>query len=153
MSGSPSRKRLRQCIHVGGNVTLRGCDVDELRGSDCEQLQTKQLIHSGTQTTGTNEESKSGLESELYRVKEELRNAENNNAYLVERMTTYRRRWLEEYYRADNLERYMPYGVCVPDIGQISNDAASPTGYLACDIEGSEKGVICESAGVILEEE
>ncbi|KAG2047191.1 hypothetical protein BDR06DRAFT_976910 [Suillus hirtellus] len=136
MSGSPSRKHLRQCIHVGGNVTLRGCDVDELCGSDC-----------------TDKESKSGLESELYCVKEELRNTENNIAYLVERMTTYRRRWLEEYYRADNLERYMPYGVCVPDISQISNDAASPTGYLACDIGGSEKGVICESAGVILEEE
>lgn len=68
-------------------------------------------------------------------------------------MTTYRWRWLEEYYRTDNLKHYMPYGVCVPDIGQISNDTASPTGYLACNIEGSEKGVICESAGVILEEE
>ncbi|KAG2119973.1 hypothetical protein BD769DRAFT_1390493 [Suillus cothurnatus] len=126
MSSSPSRKRLRQCVHVGSNVTLKK-DTDELCGGDYEQPhQINQFVHSGTQTIDANEDSKSKLESQLCHVREQLSSAENHIAYLLERMTTYRRRWLEDYHRAENLERHMPYGVCVPDLGQILEDAASP---------------------------
>ncbi|KAG2069896.1 hypothetical protein BDR04DRAFT_1118828 [Suillus decipiens] len=75
---------------------------------------------------GAEEESKSDLESELCCIKEQLRSAEDNIAYLSEWVKTYRHRWMEEYYRAENLELHMPYGICVPDLDQIPEGAASP---------------------------
>ncbi|KAG1718396.1 hypothetical protein EDD22DRAFT_848662 [Suillus occidentalis] len=95
----------------------------------------------------TDEESKHELVSELHHVNDQLKSAKADIAYLLERVATYRRRWLEDYYRADNLERHMPYGVYVPDLGQIPEDTASPKllpDCLACDIEGSQHEVhIC----------
>lgn len=44
-------------------------------------------------------------------------------------MKTYRYRWIENYYRADNLERHMPDGVVVPDLDQIPESAASPGSF------------------------
>ncbi|KAG1850670.1 hypothetical protein F4604DRAFT_1934350 [Suillus subluteus] len=94
MSGSPPRKRLRRCIHVGSNVTLK----------------------QGRRTP----------RRELRHAKEQLANAENVIAYLSERVNTYRYRWLEEYYCADNLERHMPCDIDVPELGQIPEGLASP---------------------------
>ncbi|KAJ8581091.1 hypothetical protein M405DRAFT_847254 [Rhizopogon salebrosus TDB-379] len=153
--GSPSPNRLRQCIH---NVTLRftlsfqlsstlrSSDSDLQISTDCKQFhQNDRLVHRGTQTTVTDEQSTSEVESELHRVKEQLRNAESSIAYLSDRVKTYRNRWLEEYHRADNLERYMPYGNHVPDLAQIPDGAPSPSfspDFLAWDgMSGdSEKG-------------
>ncbi|KAG1885836.1 hypothetical protein F4604DRAFT_1676299 [Suillus subluteus] len=105
---SPPRKSLQQCFLVEKNVTFR------------IQL------------------SSSGEESELRLVKEQLRNAEKNVAYLSDRVKTYRDRWLEEYYRANNLEYHMPSGIHVADLAQIPEGAPSPTffpGYLDGDDE------------------
>src|SRR6267154_3922642 len=103
---------------------------------------------------GTNKESKSELESELCRVKEQLRSAEDNIAYLSEQVKTYRHRWMEDYHRAENLEHHMPYGTYVPDLGQIPEGAASPELFLgwSLDIEGAggSIAVICESGRIIL---
>ncbi|KAG1869688.1 hypothetical protein C8R48DRAFT_670941 [Suillus tomentosus] len=111
MPESHSRKRFRPSVRVGNNVTIK---------------QIKLLVHSGTQTIYADEESKSELEDELRRVKEQLRSAEDNIAYLSERMKTYRYRWIEDYHRAENLELHMPYGTYVPDLDQIPEGAASP---------------------------
>ncbi|KIK32058.1 hypothetical protein CY34DRAFT_111130 [Suillus luteus UH-Slu-Lm8-n1] len=127
MPGSPSRKRFRPNVRIGNSVTINfqlSSHVEELRSSNCKQ--NKLLVHSSTQTIGAEEESKSDLESELRRIKEQLRSAEDNIAYLSERVKTYRHRWMEEYYRAENLELHMPYGICVPDLDQIPEGAASP---------------------------
>ncbi|KAG2739947.1 hypothetical protein P692DRAFT_20755427, partial [Suillus brevipes Sb2] len=139
MPGSPSRKRFRPNVRVGNSVTINfqlSSHVEELRSSNCNIAenneiylpcrQNKILVHSSTQTMGAEEESKSDLESELRRIKEQLRSAEDNIAYLSERVKTYRHRWMEEYYRAENLELHMPYGICVPDLDQIPEGAASP---------------------------
>jgi hypothetical protein len=72
-------------------------------------------------------------------------NAESNIAYLSDRVTTYRNRWLEEYHRANNLELHMPCGIHVPDLPQIPDSAPSPSFshlLLAWESasEGSEKG-------------
>jgi hypothetical protein len=61
---------------------------------------------------------------------------EDNIAYLSDRVIMYRYRWLEEYYRAKNLEHHMPSGIYVPDLGQIPLGAPSPsfsTEFLAWD--------------------
>ncbi|KAG2151760.1 hypothetical protein BD769DRAFT_1380643 [Suillus cothurnatus] len=136
---SPPRKSLQQYFLVEKNVTftiqlsssgaLRGInDAKDIQiGIDCE----------GTQTTVSNEKCISE-ESELRLVKEQLMNAENNVAYLSDRVKTYRDRWLEEYYRADNLEYHMPSGIHVVDLPQIPEGAPSPTffpGYLDGDDE------------------
>jgi hypothetical protein len=42
-------------------------------------------------------------------------------------MKAYRYKWLEEYHRASNLERYMPFDICVPDLAQIAEGASSPS--------------------------
>jgi hypothetical protein len=75
---------------------------------------------------GKDEELQDGVESELRRLKKQLENAENVIAHLSERVNTYRYRWLEEYYRADNLERHMPCDIDVPVLGQIPAGTASP---------------------------
>ncbi|KAG1871198.1 hypothetical protein C8R48DRAFT_669839 [Suillus tomentosus] len=127
MPESHSRKRFRPSVRVGNNVTIKfqlSSHVEELRSDDCKQI--KLLVHSGTQTIYADEESKSELEDELRRVKEQLRSAEDNIAYLSERMKTYRYRWIEDYHRAENLELHMPYGTYVPDLDQIPEGAASP---------------------------
>ncbi|KAG2086099.1 hypothetical protein BD769DRAFT_1681353 [Suillus cothurnatus] len=137
MSGSPPQKLLRQCIHVGSDVMLnfqlsvihnqRSSSIDELHNTDCKEfLQIKEVVPKGTQTAGKDEEPQGGVESELRRVKEQLENAESVIANLSERVNTYRDRWLEEYYRADNLERHMPYETYVPELGQIPEGIASP---------------------------
>lgn len=72
-------------------------------------------------------QSISKLESELRQVKEQLRNAEDSVAYLSDRVATYRYRWLEEYYRAENLDHYMPPGTYVPDLPQIADGVPSPS--------------------------
>ncbi|KAG2746208.1 hypothetical protein P692DRAFT_20876091 [Suillus brevipes Sb2] len=151
MSSSPSRKRLRQCVHFdGGSVTLNfqlssahtmSCDIGHQHDTDCK----------GTQTTD-DERSEREAESELSRVKEQLRNANEQITYLVDRVSTYRYRWLEEYYRAENLELHMPDGVEVPDLDQIQEGIASPgfmPGLPGWDGEGSEGGEgIVESADI-----
>ncbi|KAG1849802.1 hypothetical protein C8R48DRAFT_676913 [Suillus tomentosus] len=124
MPSSPLQENLRQCVHVGSDITLKfqfsllhtlqNTEGDGLCGIE-QLLGTKRLIDSETQTIGTDEESISGLESELRRVKEQLEN-----------VGTYRRKWLEDYYRAENLERCMPDSVIVPNLGQIPEGAASP---------------------------
>lgn len=57
-------------------------------------------------------------------------------------MQTYRDRWLEEYYRANNLEYHMPSNIFVADLPQIPLGAPSPTvfpRYLCGDDECSER--------------
>jgi hypothetical protein len=64
-------------------------------------------------------------------------------AYLSERVNTYRYRWLEEYYRADNLERHMPCDVDIPELGQIPEGLASPAffpEFFTWNEEASERG-------------
>jgi hypothetical protein len=68
-----------------------------------------------------------GEEAELRFVKEQLRNADNNVAYLSERVTMHRVRWLEEYYCANNLESHMPSDIHVAILPQIPVGAPSPT--------------------------
>ncbi|KAG1901712.1 uncharacterized protein F5891DRAFT_1187172 [Suillus fuscotomentosus] len=153
MSGSPPRKGLRQCVHVGSNVTLnfrlfsvhkqRSSDIDGLHDEDCEPfLQINEAIPRGTQTADKDEEPQAEVASELRRVKKELENAENVIAHLSERVDTYRYRWLEEYYRADNLERHMPCDVHVPVLGQIPEGMVSPAFFpeLFTWNEASERG-------------
>ncbi|KAG1761635.1 hypothetical protein EV702DRAFT_1207104 [Suillus placidus] len=86
------------------------------------------------------------------KVKEQLRNVDDHIAYLMDRMRTYRYKWLEEYYCAKNLELHMPDGIKVPDLDQIPEDIASPAfipELLGWDGEGSEGGEgIIESAFV-----
>jgi hypothetical protein len=85
---------------------------------------------------GVGKQVKHEAEFELHQVKEQLRNAEDNIAYLSDRVITYRYRWLEEYYHAKNLECHMPSGIYVPDLGQIPLGAPSPgfsTEFLAWD--------------------
>ena len=105
---------------------------------------------------GADKESKSELESELRCIKEQLRSAEDNIAYLSERVKTYRHRWMEDYHHAENLERHMPYGTYVPNLGQIPEGAASPELFpgWSLDIEGAggSIAVICESGRIILQE-
>jgi hypothetical protein len=84
------------------------------------------------------------VESDLRLVKEQLRNTENTIAYLSDMVRTYRHRWLEEYHRANNLERHMPCHIHVPDLAQIAEGASSPgffRDFLECDAagEGSER--------------
>lgn len=81
---------------------------------------------------GENEESeaKGKLESELCHVKEQLKGAQINIVYLSERVGMYRYRWLEEYHRAENLERHMPDEVYIPHLDQIPEDAPSPRDVL-----------------------
>jgi hypothetical protein len=77
-----------------------------------------------------------------------LKSAKADIAYLLEQVAMYRQRWLEDYYQADNLQCHIPYGICVPDLGQIPEDTASPKllpDCLACNIEGSKHEVhICD---------
>ncbi|KAG1900687.1 uncharacterized protein F5891DRAFT_980260 [Suillus fuscotomentosus] len=77
-------------------------------------------------------------ESELQLVKEHLRNAENNIAYLSDRVMTYRDRWLEEYYRADNLEHHMPSNIHVAYPPQIPYGAPSPT-FFSRSLDGDDE--------------
>ncbi|KAG1888807.1 hypothetical protein F4604DRAFT_1674424 [Suillus subluteus] len=140
---SPPRKSLQQCFLVEKNVMFRiqlsssGVlrDINDAKdiqiGIDCKQMhQNRNLINKGTQTRGE--------ESELRLVKEQLRNAEKNVAYLSDRVKTYRDRWLEEYYHANNLEYHMPSGIHIADLAQIPEGAPSPAffpGYLDGDDE------------------
>ncbi|KAG1864787.1 hypothetical protein F4604DRAFT_1928589 [Suillus subluteus] len=171
MSGSPPQKRLRRCVHVGSNVMLNfqlslvhkqgSSGIDELHDTDCmwvlkrcreqlkmellcrEFLQTNEVVPEETQTAGKDEEPQGGVDAELRRVKEQLENAENVIADLSERVNTYRYRWLEEYYRADNLERHMPCDVDVPELGQIPVGIASPAffpEFFTWNEEGEERG-------------
>ncbi|KAG2120178.1 hypothetical protein BD769DRAFT_1390382 [Suillus cothurnatus] len=164
MSKLPSRKRSRQCFHFGGDSIMlnfqlssahkpMSCDMDSQHDTGCK----------GTQTTGlknihldTDKRSRREAESELNQVKEQLRNADDHIAYLVDKMRMYRYKWLAEYYRAENLELHMPDGVEVPDLDQIREDIDSP-GFtpelLGWDGEGSEGGEgIVESADVSQQE-
>ncbi|KAG1889784.1 uncharacterized protein F5891DRAFT_1198372 [Suillus fuscotomentosus] len=152
-SDSPSRKRVRQCIH---SVTLNfqlssacalgssGVESSQM-DTDCMQFhQNIQSLHKGTQTIVEDGRSTSKLESELHQVKEQLRNAENSAVYLSDRVAMYRYRWLEEYYHAENLVRYMPPGTYVPDLPQIADGVPSPStsfNFLKWDEadEGSEQ--------------
>ncbi|KAG1871647.1 hypothetical protein F4604DRAFT_1926085 [Suillus subluteus] len=153
MSGSPNQKRLRRCFHVGSTITLNlnvhthsTPDIDDLHNTDYTQfLLNNQVVHTGTQTAGKDEEAHSNMECELRRVKAQLKNAENNIAYLSERVNTYRYRWLEEYYCADNLERHMPGDIVIPELGQIPEGAASPVffpEFFTWNEGGSEQGDI-----------
>jgi hypothetical protein len=51
---------------------------------------------------------------------------------------TYRNRWLEEYYRANNLEYHMPSGIHVVDPPQIPVGASSPT-FFPCYLYGDDE--------------
>ncbi|KAG1806367.1 uncharacterized protein HD556DRAFT_1302861 [Suillus plorans] len=135
MPSSPLQENLRQCVDIGSNITLKfqfsllhtsqNTEGDGLRGIE-QLLRTKRLIDSETQTIGTDEESISGLESELHHVKEQLENAEIHITYLSERVGPYRHQWLEHYYHTENLKCCMPDSVVVPNLGQIPEGAASP---------------------------
>jgi len=73
-------------------------------------------------------------------------NAENNVAYLSDRVKTYRDRWLEEYYRADNLKYHMPSGIHVVDLPQIPEGAPSPTFFPGVETttqQGANKAPDC----------
>jgi hypothetical protein len=83
--------------------------------------------------------SVSDVESELDQVKQKLKTAEETVAHLSERVSTYRYRWLEEYYRADNLERHMPCDTLVPHLAQIAEGAPSP-GFSPLEWELEEEG-------------
>ncbi|KAG1790358.1 uncharacterized protein HD556DRAFT_1310746 [Suillus plorans] len=100
-----------------------------------------QMVHSGTQMTSINEEYENDLESQLRHVKEQLKSAQIHIEFLSERMKTYRYRWLEQYYCADNLEHHMLDGVYVPKLDQIPESATSPSFFpelLSWSLEGSD---------------
>ncbi|KAG1802175.1 uncharacterized protein HD556DRAFT_1438212 [Suillus plorans] len=83
----------------------------------------------------------SEVESELDQVKQKLSTTEDTVAYLSDKMMTYRYRWLEEYYRADNLKHHMPSDVCLPIIPQIAEGAPSPglsPEFLEWDLEDEQ---------------
>jgi hypothetical protein len=69
------------------------------------------------------------LESQLHNVKEQLKSARIHIEFLSKQMKTYRYRWIENYYCADNLEHHMPDEVVVPDLDQIPESAASPGSF------------------------
>jgi hypothetical protein len=69
------------------------------------------------------------LESQLRNMKEQLKSVRIHIEFLSKRMKTYRYRRIENYYRADNLERHMPDGVVVPDLDQIPESATSPGSF------------------------
>ncbi|KAG0702002.1 hypothetical protein DFH29DRAFT_875436 [Suillus ampliporus] len=128
MPDSPSRKNLQQCFNIEKNVTLR------IQLSNAKDIQSALIAISNEPCISE--------ESELRFVKEQLRNTEKNTAYLSDRVKTYRDRWLEEYYRANNLEHHMPSGIHVADLAQIPEGASSPTlfpEYLYGDDEGLER--------------
>lgn len=83
-------------------------------------------------------------ESELCRVKEQLRNAESIIAHLSDKVTKYRYRWLEEYYRAENLNCHMPCNIYVPDLPQIALGIPSPScsEFLKWDEAGEDPGQV-----------
>lgn len=56
-----------------------------------------------------------------------MKNAESTIAHLSDKVTKYRYRWLEEYYRAENLDRHMPGDIYVPDLPQIAVGIPSPS--------------------------
>ncbi|KAG1896778.1 uncharacterized protein F5891DRAFT_983200 [Suillus fuscotomentosus] len=146
---SPPRKSLQQCFHVNEKVTLsiQLTSSSALRSSNSAKdiqigidyklraysqiHQNRNLIDRGTQTTVSNEQSISE-ESELRLVKEQLRNEEKNGAYLSDRVKTYRDRWLEEYYRANNLEYHIPSDIHVADLPQIPEGLSSPKLFSDC---------------------
>jgi hypothetical protein len=87
--------------------------------------------------------SVSDVLSELDRVKQKLKTTEETVAHLLEKVRTYRYRWLEEYYRADNLERHMPCDIYVPHLAQIAEGAPSPgfsSAFLEWELEGEGEG-------------
>lgn len=125
---------------------LSSCDADEPRiGTGCTGTSTAGEV-TGTCKTRlinlhlvTDNRSVSDVLSELDRVKQKLKTTEETVAYLSEKMRTYRYRWLEEYYRADNLERHMPSDIYVPHLAQIAEGAPSPgfsPGFLEWELEG-----------------
>ncbi|KAG2743181.1 hypothetical protein P692DRAFT_20878815 [Suillus brevipes Sb2] len=83
-------------------------------------------IHRATQTISAGEQIAHQTGSELHQLQEQLRKAEESMAYLTDRVIMYRYRWLEEHYRADNLERHMPSDIHVPDLAQIPLNTPSP---------------------------
>ncbi|KAG1883207.1 uncharacterized protein F5891DRAFT_990894, partial [Suillus fuscotomentosus] len=101
---------------------MSNCDVDDPQiGTDCRKFHpNNRLVDRGTQTAVMDNRSISEVESELDQVKQKLSTAEDTIVYLSDKMMTYRYRWLEEYYRADNLERHMPSDVCLPIVPQIA---------------------------------
>ncbi|KAG1765873.1 hypothetical protein EV702DRAFT_1050864 [Suillus placidus] len=112
---------------------MSSCDDPQV-GADCRKCHlNNQLVDRGTQTIVMGNRSISEVESELDRVKQKLRTTEDTVAYLSDKVGMYRYNWLEEYYHAENLERHMPFGVDVPDLGQIAEGAPSP---LEWDWEG-----------------
>ncbi|KAG2090031.1 uncharacterized protein F5147DRAFT_658290 [Suillus discolor] len=104
------------------------CDAnDPPIGTDCRKFHSNnQLVNRGMQTAVMDNRSIGEVESELDPVKEKLRATEDTVAYLSDKMGTYRYKWLEEYYCAENLECHMPYDVCVPHPAQIAEGAPSP---------------------------
>jgi hypothetical protein len=74
--------------------------------------------------------SKSDLELELCRVREQLMSAETNIVYLSEWAGMYRHRWLEDYHHTENLELHMPDDVYIPHLDQIPEGAPSPSSFL-----------------------
>ncbi|KAG2122446.1 hypothetical protein BD769DRAFT_1670840 [Suillus cothurnatus] len=128
MPVSPTRKRGRQCKHAGNNVTLN-LYLSPRRTRSSDEDDFRHMKHSGTQTPDSDDISKRELESQLRNVKEQLKSARIHIEFLSKRMKTYRYRWIENYYRADNLERHMPDGVVVPDLDQIPESAASPGSF------------------------
>ncbi|KAG1895079.1 uncharacterized protein F5891DRAFT_984534 [Suillus fuscotomentosus] len=118
-------------------------EVPTFLGTDCRKIHSNdRLVDRGTQTAveiaGTsstrlgdfhrvmNDRSIGEVESELDQVKQKLRTTEDTVAYLSDKVGTYRRRWLEEYYRAENLKHHMPCEVCIPDLPQIAEGIPSP---------------------------
>lgn len=71
-------------------------------------------------------------ESKLCLIKEQLRNMEQNGAYLSDRVKTYRDRWLEEYYCTNNLEYHIPSNIHVADLPQIPKGLSSPKLFPDC---------------------
>jgi hypothetical protein len=111
----------------------------------CRQIyQNRHLIDTETQTIGEISNSDSGdcmknhlvskeqclsEMTELHLIKEQLRSAEDNIAYLSDRVQMYRVRWLEEYYHTNNLKYHMPSGIYVADLPQIPEGASSPISF------------------------
>lgn len=68
---------------------------------------------------------------------------ERTTAYLSDKVHMYRYRWLEEYYRAENLKHHMPHGIHVPEVPwQIQIGTSSPrfSPYIGWEDIGSEWG-------------
>ncbi|KAG2046381.1 hypothetical protein BDR06DRAFT_977516 [Suillus hirtellus] len=125
------------CYKIFEQMNLTGFNCPHQRLSVQANSSKQKSDQLGTQTTVSNKQCMSE-EYELQLIKEHLRNAENNIAYLSDRVMTYRDRLLEEYYHADNLEHHMPSNIHVAHPPQIPYGAPSPM-FFSRSLDGDDE--------------